>query len=372
MIRVLHVVGSMNIGGIETFLMNVYRNIDRTKVQFDFAVHTRKEGAYDEEIKKLGGRIFHIAPRSRNILRNSKDWHTLFREHPEIQIVHQHVSSLTYVNPLKVALRNNVKARIVHSHSIEAEGKIHYLLHCLHSRKINKYANKYFSCSDLSSRWLFGKSKVDYSEIVTINNAIDIDKFTYNKDKQKLSRKNLNIDDEFVIGHVGRFAEVKNHKFLVDIFSDIIQKIGKAKLVLVGEGNLKNDIHEYVKIKGLENHVLFVGGSSNVGDIMQAMDAFVFPSLYEGLGMVLIEAQAAGLKCFTSKDVVPQEVNISKLIKYIPLSEDSEVWSNYIIKSVYDTERPNTASLLKESGFEIKEVAKELQDRYLAYLQMES
>lgn len=367
MIRVLHVVGSMNRGGIETFIMNIYRNIDREKVQFDFAIHTKNKCAYDDEIKELGGRIFYITPRGKNIIQHYRDWNNLFRNHPELQIIHQHVSSLTYINPLKIAFRNNVKVRIIHSHSIKAEGKLHHLLHILHSSCIDKYANIYFTCSELAADWLFGKSKVKRKDVHTIKNAIDVEKFIYDLEKRTKIRKKLSIEEDFVIGHVGRFTEAKNHKFLIDVFGEIVNKLEKSKLLLIGRGALEQEIRDYVKEKHLNNKIMFLDGSSNVADIMQAMDAFVFPSLYEGLGMVLIEAQASSLKCFTSEDVVPTEVNLLNLLEYISLKEDKEFWAQKIIEGSGKDARMNTKNIIEDAGFEIKNVATDLQKQYLYY-----
>lgn len=368
MIRVLHVVGSMNRGGIETFLMNIYRNIDRTKIQFDFAVHTKKKCAYDDEIRELGGRIFYITPRRKKILQHYKDWNHLFKNFPEIQVIHQHVTSLTYINPLKIAYHNNLKVRIIHSHSIRPEGKFHHLMHLINSRAIDKYANVYFSCSKLATDWLFGSSKVKINQVKNIKNAIDVNKFIYNVEKRLSIRKKLSINEEFVVGHVGRFTESKNHKFLIDVFEEIVKKVEKTRLLLIGHGEMEEEIRLYVKEKHLENKVLFLGSRSDVEDLMQAMDVFVFPSLYEGLGIVLVEAQASGLKSFTSKDVVPLEVKISSLLDYISLNEEKEIWAKKIIDYNNNYDRFDTSNLIIDAEYEITNLAGSLQEKYINYL----
>lgn len=365
MIRVLHVVGSMNRGGIETFLMNIYRNIDRGKVQFDFAVHTQEECAYDNEIKEMGGRIFYITPRAKNIFKHYKDWHSIFQNYPEIQIIHQHVTSLTYINPLKVAKRHNVKHRIIHSHSVKAEGKLHYLMHLFNSILIDKYANIYFSCSNLSTKWLFGKSNVKLNEVEIINNAIDVNKFRYDVKKRDEIRRQLSINGDFVIGHVGRFSEPKNHKFLIDIFGEVSKNVTNSKLLLIGHGHLEREIRLYVKKNNLDDKVIFLGSRSDVSNLMQAMDVFLFPSLYEGLGIVLIEAQVSGLKCFVSKDVVPPDVKLTNELEFISLLEDKKFWGRKLI-DYYDIQtRIDRSSVIKKAGFNISDVALNLQEKYI-------
>ncbi|MFP7479730.1 glycosyltransferase family 1 protein [Terribacillus saccharophilus] len=366
MIRVLHVVGSMNRGGIETFIMNVYRNIDRTKVQFDFAVHSTKVSAYDEEIKSLGGKIYYITPRTKNIFQHYRDWIKLFKHKKQIEIIHQHVSSLTYVNPLKIASWFNIKTRIVHAHSTEAESKIHFLLHKFNSKMIHKYANTYFSCSDKASNWLFQDSKINTNDITIIKNGINLISFKYDNKIRRNLREKLNLNENFVIGHVGRFSNVKNHKFVIDIFSDFNSKVNKSKLLLIGTGELEYEVKEYVKIKGLGSDVIFLGSIPNVGEYMQVMDSFVFPSLYEGLGMVLVEAQASGLTCFTSEGVVPTEANVTGRINYLPLELGAESWSENIINKVYNKSPKRDQVFKKElSQYDIKDVAFRLQEYYL-------
>ncbi|WP_210608814.1 glycosyltransferase family 1 protein [Priestia flexa] len=373
MIRVLHVIGSMNRGGIETFLMNIYRNIDRNKVQFDFAVHTQKKCAYDDEIVNLGGRIFYITPRTKNIFKHNRDWNNLFKNNPEIQIVHQHMASLTYINGLKFAQKNKVKNCIVHAHNTKSEGKLHYLAHLMNSRKIHKYATDYFACSSTASSWLYGKTKLDPKGAKIINNAIDIQKFTFNDDKRKSIRKELRLEEGFVIGHVGRLANQKNHLFLIDVFEKVCDKLENAELILVGKGPLEQSILNYINEKGLSNKVKFLGNRSDVNDIMQAMDVFVFPSFHEGLGIVLIEAQTCGLECFVSKEGVPKEAKITDLLKFISLEDSADEWANNIVKvSHQNTSRHINPCLISDAGYEIRTEAISLQEYYLKSLMIKS
>ncbi|WP_350019932.1 glycosyltransferase family 1 protein [Priestia flexa] len=373
MIRVLHVVGSMNRGGIETFLMNIYRNLDRNKVQFDFAVHTQKKCAYDDEIVNLGGRIFRITPRSKNLFKHNKDWNNLFKNHLEIQIVHQHVASLTYINGLKFAKKNQVKSRIIHAHNTQSEGKLHYLMHLLNKKRIHKYVTDYFSCSLMASDWLYKGTKLNPRSGKIINNAIDVEKFIFNNDTRKKVREELSLESNFVIGHVGRLAKQKNHLFLIDVFEKVCQRLDNAKLVIVGQGSLKQSITEYINEKGLNNRVEFLGNRSDVNNIMQAMDVFVFPSFHEGLGIVLIEAQTAGLKCFASKEGVPREAKVTESLKFISLESPVDIWADNIVKIFHEKSiRDINPHLIKEAGYEIKNEALSLQKYYCKAVMVKS
>lgn len=367
MIRVLHIVGSMNRGGIETFLMNLYRNIDKTKIQFDFAVHTMNECAYDQEIKKLGGRIFYITPRIKNRKKHNLDLNNIFKNNKEIQIVHQHVSSLTYINPLKIAYNNNVKIRIVHSHSSKAESKLHYILHLINRKKIHKYSNTYFSCSHQATKWLYSKSKINVSKVQIIRNGIDVEKFTFNKDKRNAVRNEMGIYKDFVIGHVGRFTDSKNHKFLIDVFEHVEKEIENTKLLLVGHGSLKDELENYVQQKKLEEKVIFSEKTSDVESMLQAMDIFVFPSLFEGLGIALIEAQASGLKCLTSKDKVPPEAKLIESLDFLDLEDGSKHWADEIIKYSSNKNRLFTKDTIIDAGYDIKTVTRDLEQKYLRF-----
>lgn len=366
MIRVLHVIGSMNRGGIETFLMNIYRNIDRDKVQFDFAVHTQKKCAYDDEIINLGGRIFRITPRGKNIFKHNRDWNSLFKRNPEIQIVHQHMSSLTYINGLKFAQKNKVKNCIVHAHSTKSGGKLHYFMHLVNSKKIHKYVTDYFACSSKASAWLYGKTRLDSKNAKIVNNAIDVQKFLFNDDKRKNIRKELRVEESFVIGHVGRLVHPKNHLFLIDIFEKVCDRIKNAELILVGQGPLEQAILNYINEKGLSNKVKLLGDRSDVNNIMQAMDVFVFPSLYEGLGIALIEAQTSGLECFASTEGIPREAKVTNLLKFISLENSADEWANNIVKvSQQKNSRHINPCLIRDTGYEIKQEAASLQKYYL-------
>ena len=296
MIRVLHVIASMNIGGAETFIMNVYRNIDRSKVQFDFLLHTDKNCAYNSEIISLGGKIFSIPSRNQGVLKNHYALNRFFKRNPKYRIVHQHLSSLSYIEPLKIASRYGVPIRILHSHSTREGGSIlHKYIHNVNKLSVKKYATHYFACSDLAAKWIIGKKQYNAKEFTIINNGIETENFIYNTNIRKSMRDKLGIGDKFVVGHIGNFVYPKNHVFLIDIFKVIHQKDIKSILILVGDGKLRNEIEEKIINEGLKDSVILTGVRKDIPNLLQAMDVFIMPSFYEGLPVTLVEAQAAGL-----------------------------------------------------------------------------
>ena len=365
MLRILHIVQGMNRGGIETLLMSLYRKLDRTRVQFDFLVHTDSEGAYDKEIKELGGKIYNISPRSKGIVKNRKELISFFKEHTEYKIIHQHVSSLTYIQPIKIAKENNVPVRIIHGHNTKQGGhKIHEIIHRVNKTAIKKYATHYFACSEDAARWMYGPHKLFQIDYAILNNAIDSKEFTFDMKLRDAIREELNLTDKFVVGHVGRFALQKNHEFLVDVFAEIRKNEKQAVLLLVGDGELKEDIINKINSKGLTDSVVLTGVRSDVPALMNAMDVFVFPSLHEGLGIVAIEAQSTGLKCFVSTEV-PEEVMITDNIQRISLDKKSFEWAQEILKIKNGYHRESEIDKVLSSGYDIYEVTNRLQKLYL-------
>lgn len=349
MIRILHVVTDMNRGGLETMLMNYYRSIDRSIIQFDFLTHRSYKADYDDEIESLGGEIFHLPrlnPFSRNYKKVLSDF---FRSHPEYRIVHVHQDCLSSV-VLKIAKQCGVPVRIAHSHSSSQNKDAKYPIKLFYKRSIVKYATKLMACSEAAGKWMFGNS----SRFIVLNNAIDSSAYCYNEGVRKRVRSELRISDsELVLGHVGRFAYPKNHTFLVDIFKCISER-RDSKLLLVGDGKLRHEIENKVCSLGLKDRVIFTGVRSYVSDLMQAMDVFVFPSNYEGLPVTLVEAQASGLPCFIS-DKVPIECRKTDLVEQINLSSGAGLWADEILSC--KKERRNTTEEIKASGFDIKENA---------------
>ena len=357
-IRILHVVTYMGRGGLETMIMNHYRHIDRTRAQFDFLVHREFRADYDDEIEALGGRIFRIprlVPWSRSYL---KTLERFFRDHPEYKIVHVHQDCLSSVI-LKAAQKCGVPVRIAHSHNISQDKNLKYLIKLFYKRFIPEYATHLFACGEEAGAWMFAGAPFR-----VINNAIDASRFAFHPERREMARKRLGISEsDFVVGHVGRFDPQKNHAFLLDIFAEIARKNTRAILLLVGDGNLRAAMEEKANNLGIRNRVVFAGIRNDVPELMQAMDCFAFPSLYEGVPVTLVEAQAAGLGCIVS-DGVPKEGVKTDFVKFVPLSAGAEVWAEEILKN-RGAFRPDTRDQMIRAGYDIEANARWLENFYL-------
>lgn len=356
-VRILQVVTHMERGGLESMIMNYYRHIDREKVQFDFLVHRQERAAFDDEIESLGGRIYRLprlVPWSKNYL---AALNRFFDEHSEHKIVHVHQDCLSSVI-LKIAAQHNVPVRVAHSHSANQDKNLKYPIKLWYKRGIPKYATDLFACGKGAGDWMFGGASYQI-----INNAIDVVACAYNPTKRQEMRRQLGLENEFTIGHVGRFNQPKNHPFLLDIFAALLKKEPNAVLLLVGGGVGMSKMQEKVQELGIAEHVRFLGVRSDVADLMKAMDVFVFPSLYEGLGIALIEAQAAGLPCVVS-DTIPHEAYLTDLVDSESLSAPAEKWAEKILakRAIPRTDR---RAEIAAHGFDITTEAVKLQEFYL-------
>lgn len=357
MVRVLHIVTNMDRGGLETMLMNYYRHMDREKIQFDFLEHRRDRAAYDDEIESLGGRIFRL-PRLNPL--SSDYFHALnafFAAHPEYRIVHSHLDCMS-AYPLCAAKNAKVPVRIAHAHSTSQDRNWKLVFKLISKKLISLYTTDLFACSADAGEWMFGTKDVHI-----LPNAIDIERYAFNLLIRNQTRKALGLDDAFVIGHVGRFSAVKNHSFLTDVFAQIKRQEPNSKLLLVGAGSEMQAVQQKVKALGLGADVIFTGVRNDVANLMQAMDVFVFPSLYEGLGIVLIEAQAAGLPCVVS-DVIPREAYLTDLVTAEKLSSSVETWAEKILEK-REVLRTDRRSEIAAHGFDITTEAIKLQEFYI-------
>lgn len=364
MLRVLQVVPNMHAAGLETFIMNVYRNIDRSKVQFDFLVHYKERYFYDDEIERLGGKIYRLTFRDdSNIFNYCKSLNAFFKKHRYL-VVHGHMPS-TALFYLYYAKKYNVPIRILHSHNTSTEdtlkGKIKYLLLSMSK----KYANKYFACSNAAGKFLYGNKKFE-----VIKNAINLDHFSASKtddEKRRIldKRKELNLDNKIVIGHIGRFNTQKNHKFLINVFKEIKKIYNNTILILVGEGELKKEIQQYAKDQELINDIIFLGIRSDVDDLYQIFDLFLLPSLFEGLPVVGVESQASGVMTLVSDKVTP-ELKMSSIIEFLPLLE--KAWIKRISELIDNGElikHYNVSEEMGEAGYDIKRMSVDLMHKYL-------
>lgn len=364
-IRIAQIMGKWVGGGVENVVMNYYSNIDHSKIQFDFICDEDSTNIPYEKIKNMGGNII-LVPPYQNVFKYQKKLIQIFKKN-KYNIVHSHINALSFFS-LRAAKKANVPIRIAHSHSTtnKREWKKNLLKNLL--RPFSKvYATHYMCCSEIAGRWLFGNKTYDKGEVILINNAIDIYKFAYDEKKRYSKRLELNIkEDTLVIGHVGRFVKQKNHDFLIEVFKYIHNENKNSILLLIGQGPLKDEIKEKVKKFGLSENVKFLGQREDVDELYQAMDLFLFPSLYEGLGMVIIEAQVSGLSCVCSTEV-PNVVKINKNIEFVSLNDSLEEWNKKILDVLKTEKRMNYFKSIDNSGYNIKIEAKKLQDTYMKW-----
>lgn len=358
----------MNRGGAETMVMNYYRSIDRTKVQFDFMVHRQERGAYDDEIEAMGGRIYRMSPiHPGKIGKYKKELKVFFDEHPEYSIIHSHMSELGYY-AFKEAKAHGVKCTIAHAHNAPhfkdetLTEKLKDIMRWRLKHKIRKYNDNMFICGMDAGKWLFGRFKK--RKFVMMNNAIDAEKFRWNPQRAQELRAQWGLDDKFVICNVGRFNAQKNHDLIIDIFNLIHYQIPDSVLLLAGNGDLEERIKMKVDGLGLTDSVRFLGVRSDVNDILLASDVFLFPSLYEGLPVTLVEAQASGIRCVIS-DAVPKDCAITKNIDVIPLEATTGTWANAVLLYKEGYSRKDTYPVIVKKGFDIKENAVWLEEFYI-------
>lgn len=358
--RILHILDSLDMGGIEVFLMNLYRSIDRSQIQFDFLIF-KKENYFEEEVKSYGSIIFNGAGLS--YMAQIKFIANIIRDH-DYNIVHCHNCSLKGLvkEVLPVKLSNRQIIVIAHSHNTGTPSNtlIDKIKRYLLKKVITNCSDYLFACSYKAgvSKFIENKRK----PIAVIKNGINTRRLIFDKTVRKTIRKQLNIkDDEMVFGTVGRLETQKNHKFLLMVYKEYLKTEKYSKLLIVGNGEKWEELHELVDELEIRNNVIFTGNQSNVNSYLMAMDIFVFPSLYEGLGIAVIEAQASGLPCLVA-DNIPQEAEISDLFHRLPLKID--VWINALKHIRKNMERSEYYRQVITSGYDINVIAKELSDFY--------
>lgn len=361
-IRVLNMFTIMDRGGAETMVMNYYRHIDRTKVQFDFLVHREQRGAYDDEIERMGGRIYRMCPvYPQNFFRYKRDLRTFFRAHPEYKIIHSHMSELGCF-AFREAERQGVPVRICHAHNAPHGFDAKMIIRTYFKKRMMPYLTHLFMCGEESGKWLYGEK--NKTRFIMLNNAIDAAVYSFDASKREEMRRQLDLTDELVVGHVGRFNPQKNHAFLLDIFAALLKKEPNAVLLLVGGGEGMPKIQAKAQELGIAERVRFLGVRSDVADLMQAMDVFVFPSLYEGLPVTMVEAQASGLPCIISDKVPPECILTDGLVNIMPLSANPEAWAEKIL-ALRAISRADRRAEIAAHGFDISTEAVKLQEFYL-------
>lgn len=353
-IKVLHFVPNLDSGGTENFVMNMYKNIDRDKVQFDFVVHTNKKGVFEEEIERLGGTIYRFPVKDNyNLFKYIKDLNAFFKEHKEYKIIHGAMPSIGFIY-LGLAKKNKVPVRIAHSHTSFYDKNIKgYIKHCS-SKLMKYYSNINLACSMRAGKYLFG-----HKPFTVIHNAIDLEKYYYSEENRAKIRKQLNIpDNKIVLGHVGRLSKEKNHRFLIELMKNLDKQ--KYTMIFVGGGPLEAKLKKSVRKNHLEDSIIFLGVCNNVNEILSAFDLFLLPSLFEGLPTVAIESQTSSLPCIISSKVT-DEVIVSENVKLV--ANIKEKWLECIEKTEPNKIRkPKITKALK--SYDIKTEAQKLLDIY--------
>lgn len=359
-IRVLHIVTSMNIGGIENFIMTVYRNIDRTRVQFDFLKHRDSHDFYDDEIVAMGGRIYCLPPINplKQRLYDKAASH-FFREHKETyKIVHSHINTFS-AYPLRIARREGYKVLIAHAHAttktLDIKTPFRLYTKCI----ITKYITDAFACSAAAGKWLFK----DFSYEI-IPNVIEANRFFYMESIKKDVRAELGIDNAaYIIGMVANFSAIKNHEYLVSIFSGILKEIPNSYLVFVGDGEMRSDIEDKVHRMGFDNRVVFLGQREDVPRLLQALDVFALPSITEGFSISALEAETVGVPCVLSTGI-PKDVKLFSEMNtcFLPL-QDKNAWIAKIV-SLKDVKKKNWVQEVSETRYDAKTSSEKLLEFY--------
>lgn len=368
-IKILMYADRWNSGGIEAFIMNVYRNINHKKFGIDILVAQNESDMYDEEIKKIGGIKQQILDKKIKspVMRNIKNI-IMFKKklkNTDYDIIHINIGNGVGLIYAFLARKVGIKRIIVHSHNSDIGNKnrfIKKLAHNICKIIFQDIPTDYLACSDKAAKWLYTKKILNEERVKIINNAIDIDKYIYNEEKRIKFREENDIGKAFVIGHIGRFNEQKNHRFLIEIFEKVQQRINDSYLFLVGEGELEEEIKKLVKERQMENNVIFYGITKDIQKCLSGFDMLVLPSLYEGNPIVGIEAQASGLYCIFS-DRITKSAKITENVKFLPLEENTQFWANEIIKSSKKERKIDKEKIMK-AGYDMKTLINSIENIY--------
>ena len=356
--RVLCIIGNMNTGGAETFLMKLYRCMDKTIYQMDFCLQVEGECYYENEIKAFGGRIYRIPPKSDNIKGFKCGLSKIIKENNYKYVLRITSNAMGFWD-LKIAKEAGAKVCIARSsNSSDGGGIKKALAHRLGQLLYGKYVDVRVAPSDLSAKYTFGNRAYTDGKVRILHNAVDVDAYKYSQIDRIAIREEFNIDQNaLLIGHIGRFMKQKNHRFLLEIFKAIMSKKSDSKLILIGNGIMEGQVKQWCAELGVNKNVIFTGVRSDVSRLLSAMDVFVFPSLYEGMPNTVIEAQANGLPCVIS-DTITKEADITGLIRYMSLERSAEEWAAAVDEQM-SMGRKDTRQAFIDAKYDINEVVKE-------------
>lgn len=363
-IKVLQVVGSLRVGGTETVALNYYKYIDRKKFEFDYLVYGNEQGPLEEEVYKLNGKVLRVCSPKKNLLKFLKDINKILKNNESYDVVHSHpLFNSGWI--MKKAYKAKIPIRISHAHSARYNvnnNMIKKLYIYLMKRYMNRYSTNILACSKDAGNYLFGKENFKHRGEV-IKNGICVKEYIFNEKVREEIRKDLELKDELIIGHIGRLCDVKNQQFIIELLDKLVKIREDIGLVLVGDGENKEKLLKRVKDLGLERNVKFLGTRNDVNRILQGMDILVFPSKYEGLGIVVVEAQCTGVKCIIS-DAIPRDVDITNLVSRLPIDQGMDKWIREVVEFNQKNLRRDRSNEIIENGYEIDIIVKEISRIY--------
>lgn len=356
--RILCLISGMNAGGAETFLMKVYRQMDKTKYQMDFCINVKEKCFYEDEILSIGGRIFRIPSKSENLKEFKKQLATIVKKN-DYKYVFRITSNGAGFMDLKIAKKAGAKVTSARSsNSSDGGGWKPWIAHRLGRLLYGKYVDVKFAPSDLAAQYTFGKRAYKKGKVDILHNGVDLSVYHFDADGRENIRREFNLaDNAIVVGHVGRLMEQKNHRFLIEIFAKMHEKNPNTVLLLVGKGELESQLKEQVESLGLMDAVIFAGVRKDVPQILSAMDVFVFPSFYEGMPNTVIEAQATGLPCVIA-DTITREADITGMVEYLSLNDSVERWADVALCKVA-SERKHTKEDFIANKYDIQSVTEQ-------------
>jgi glycosyltransferase involved in cell wall biosynthesis len=360
-IRVVHVLGGLEVGGAESRIMDIYRSIDRSNVQFDFVQHSDLDGFFSDEVKALGGRVFSVPRfRGRNLLEYRRAWRALLRSRPEWEILHAHATSTGFIY-LPEAAQVGIRTRIAHARSTNRGAGLRRW-----TAKLARWgATDLFAVSRAAAVSEFGARRTNSGKVQILPNAIRSELYTFLPEDRMLSRRSLGIGEELALCHVGRFHAAKNHEFLLEVFAEVRQKRRDAHLFLVGDGPCAPEIKRRVSEYDLGNSVSFLGLRNDIPTLLPAFDGLVFPSKFEGFPGAVLEAQASGLPCIIS-DVISNEVCLTPLVKMMSLHESPQRWAAEVLRACAPRVRHDGVAEILSAGYDVGRMSAWYEEFYLS------
>lgn len=360
-IRIAHIAGGLTTGGVEAVIYNYFSHLDLTDYELVYVAYDPPNEAEKEKFEKLGFTVYSVTKKKENFVKSCMEVYRIFKKH-EINVVHSHMTLICFITSV-IGMFCGVKVRIAHSHLAQYPTGIKKIIYGVFKWLTRITSTKWLACGEEAAKYLYGEKALRSGKVTILNNAVDIDKFKYQPEVRDHIREKYQIQDKICIGHVGRFTEQKNHTFLIDIFKEIHEKMPNTVLLSVGEGYLEDAIHEKVAACHLEDCVIFTGSCNNTNELYQAMDLFLFPSLYEGLAVVLVETQTAGLEIVAS-DTITREIALSDSIKYFSLNKSAKEWAEEIIPMLQVGRRNNVEDAIIHKGYSISHEVDKLDRLY--------